>query len=130
MSNQSTTKQEPSSRIIASGIGSVFAFLFGWLPFVGPILGGGVAGYLRGSNRKESAIVGLMATVIASIPFLLIGAFVGFANVFQIVAGQHQNPGSAFLGFVIFIMLPLGYFYICGAIGGFIGAEFTDRNAP
>jgi len=124
--SQETTQtgdREPSGRWISALIGSIVSFLFGWFPIAGPILGGSFAGYLRGQNNKESAITGTIANVIASIPFFLFAIFGVFA---QITEG---TVGTLF-GWIILVGGSLAYFYGLGALGGWIGAEFSSRASP
>lgn len=122
-SGQSQQGKEPSGRLISALIGGLFSLFLGWIPFLGPIMGGGISGYLRGSNRKESVLVGTLANVLASIPFIL---FAAFGTVAQVVEGTVNT----FVGWVILMIVVLIYFYGCGAVGGLIGSEFTSRGEP
>lgn len=118
-----TSQREPSGRWIAAFIGSIVSFVLGWLPFVGPILGGGLAGYLRGQNNRESAITGTIANIIASIPFFFFAIFGVFAQILEGTVGT-------FVGWVFLVVISLTYFYGCGAVGGWIGSEFSNRAQP
>lgn len=123
--NQSshTSAREPSGRYTAAFVGSVVAFFVGLLPFVGPMIGGATAGYLRGPDKQESAIAGALATVLASVVYIGIMALVGLA---QVVEGA---PGNLVV-LIVSGSLPLVYFYACGAVGGFAGAAFSNRESP
>lgn len=118
-----TSQREPSGRWIAAFIGSIVSFVLGWLPFIGPILGGSLAGYLRGQNNRESAIAGTIAKIIASIPFFLFAIFGVFAQILEGTVGT-------FVGWIILVGGALIYFYGCGAVGGWIGSEFSNRAEP
>ena len=115
--------RDPSNRFTAAIIGSIPSFFFGWLPILGPMFGGFVAGYLRGQDKQESALTGTIANIIASIPFFLFAVFGVFA---QIVEGTVDT----FIGWVFLCVISLMYFYGCGAFGGWAGAAFSDRAEP
>jgi len=85
--------------------------------------GGILAGYLRGSDRNESALTGALATVLASTLYLGFMALVLLAN-------AAEGSGGGVLGTIILAVLSLGYFYGFGALGGVVGAGITNRNAP
>ncbi|SEG36467.1 DUF5518 domain-containing protein [Halobellus limi] len=118
-----TGNREPSGRLISAFIGSIAAFFLGWLPFLGPVIGGGISGYLRGKNNRESSLTGFFATVIASIPFILFAIFGVFAQVLEGTIGS-------FIGWMFAVVISMIYFYGCGTIGGYIGAEFSNRAEP
>ena len=113
--------REPSSRLKASFVGSIGAFFFGILPLVGPIIGGAMAGYLRGSDGAESALTGALATIIASIPLLLIAGLTGLT---AIVGGDSE----ALVSTILLVVLSGAYFYAFGALGGYIGSAFSNRE--
>jgi len=121
---------DPSSRILAAIVGGVISFLIGWIPVVGPIPGGAVAGYLRGDDVKESALTGLLANVLAAVPaILLAGLFLVLGGIGAAVDGD----GTAALGIFVWLLIFAGsflYFFGFGALGGAIGAKLTDRRAP
>lgn len=121
---------DPSGRYLSAFVGGVVSFVVGWIPVVGPAIGGGVAGYLRGSDTKESAISGLIANVLASIPMM------GLAALFLILGGIGAASDGAsdvalglFLWAVIFVA-SFVYFFALGAAGGALGAAVTNRRAP
>ncbi|WP_125919985.1 DUF5518 domain-containing protein [Haloparvum sedimenti] len=115
--------RDPSERYTAAIIGSVGSFFLGWVPFLGPMIGGMIGGYLRGPNNRESALVGILANVIASIPFVLFAAFGTFA---QVVEGTVDT----FVVWVIICVFAIAYFYGLGAFGGWVGAELSNRKEP
>ena len=122
---------EPSGRWISAFVGAVVSFFVGSIPFLGPVAGGAVAGYMRGSDTKESALTGTIANVLASIPLvLLFGLFMVFG-----VIGAASGPGGgeAALGLIVWLLIfgaSFLYFWGLGAVGGAIGASITDRRAP
>ncbi|WP_436931489.1 DUF5518 domain-containing protein [Halosimplex halobium] len=114
--------REPSSRFKAAFVGSIASFIFGILPIVGPMSGGLIAGFLRGSDGGESAFAGMLANIIASIPLLGLAVLVGVA---QIVEGVPENV----FGLALVTIFSCLYFYGFGALGGYIGSAFSNRSS-
>lgn len=82
---------------------------------LGPILGGGVAGYLE---EKEGLTVGALSGAIASLPIVLFLPIVGTALVFvpdALVVGL-----GLFAFFVVFV-ISLVVEAALGAVGGYLG---------
>lgn len=129
-SDNKQSQRTPSSRWKAAFVGSIAAIFFGWFPFLGPIGAGAVSGYLRGIDNKESAITGTLATVLASIPLVLLGLLFFTSAIVQLFTGEIDAAVGGILGTLIVLGLPLVYFYGCGMLGGYIGAEFSNRSAP
>ena len=123
---------EPSDRLMAALIGgAVSLFGGGILPLVGHIGGGVVAGYLRGSDGKESALIGGLSSFLASIPAVgLFGLILALGLFGSIADGDAAAGAGVFVIFGGIIVLILGFYVVCGLIGGYIGAEITDRRAP
>lgn len=121
---------DPTGRYLAAFVGAVVSFFLGWIPLVGPPIGGGVAGYLRGSDTRESALTGVLANVLASIPML------GLAFLFMLFGGVgvlSTGDGEAALGMVIWGLIFAGsflYFFVLGGLGGALGASLSSRRAP
>lgn len=121
---------EPSGRIIAGIAGGVAAFFLGWIPFLGPMLGGVVAGFLRGNDTLEGVLVGLLGTVLASIPaVLLVVLFLTFGGLGVLMEGNGEMA-VGFVGWILIFFVSFLYFYAFGAIGGAIGAAVSNRRAP
>lgn len=121
---------EPSSRVIAAVIGGVVTFFLGWIPLVGPIPGGVVAGYLRGADVRESTLTGLLANVLASIPgVVLVALFLILGGLGAVAEGNGEAAMGLALWLIIFV-LSFVYYYAFGALGGLIGAKITDRGRP
>lgn len=125
-----TTGSDPSGRYLSAFVGGVVSFVVGWVPVVGPAIGGGVAGYLRGSDTKESAISGLLANVLASIPMI------GLAALFLVLGGMgaaSDGASDVAIGLVLWAAIfaaSFAYFFALGAVGGALGAAATSRRAP
>jgi len=85
---------------------------------------------LRGVDNKESAIAGLLGTFLASIPLLLLAALFFAGAVVELLTGEIETAVGGVAGTIISLGIPLIYFYSCGALGGYIGAEFSNRSAP
>lgn len=121
---------EPSGRYLSAFVGGIVSFVVGWIPIVGPAIGGVVAGYLRGSDTKESAISGLIANVLAAIPMM------GLAVLFLILGGigaASEADSDVALGLFLWAVIFIAsfvYFFVLGAAGGALGAAITDRRAP
>lgn len=130
--HQDKAGEEPSSRWKAAIIGGVVSFFIGGFPFVGPVAGGAIAGYMRGSDTTESAITGTLANVLASIPLVLLGGLFLFLGVIG-AASSPGGSGDAALGLVVWLFIFLFgfvYFWGLGAVGGAIGASMSDKRAP
>jgi hypothetical protein len=120
----------PSGRYISGVVGALAAVFLGWLPLIGLIVGGAIAGYLRGSDNKESAISGLVAHGLASIPLM---AIIGFFFVFGGIGVVASGDGGAALGLFIWagiFVVGFVFYFVMGAIGGVIGAALTSRAEP
>jgi hypothetical protein len=128
--------------VISAVIGAVISFvagvflglipLFGLFlaPLFAPLSGGFAAGYLRGSDVRESALTGFLANVLASIPTaLLVGIFLLVGGISALTEGA----GEAALGLIVWLIIfavAFVMFYLMGALGGAIGAKVTDRGSP
>jgi len=129
-SGATNTSNEPSGRYLSAFVGGIVSFVVGWIPLIGPAAGGVVAGYLRGSDTKESAITGLVANVIAAIPMM------GLALLFMVlgcIGAAAGGEGDAALGLFVCAIIFLAsfvYFFVLGAAGGALGAAITNRDAP
>lgn len=124
------TGTEPVSRFSAVGIGAAVVLLSGFIfPVIGQLVGGMVSGYLRGCDRRESAITGGLAAALATTPGLLIV----FGFVLFLFSPLSFDPGSMLILFGIITIVYLGLILIAagiGALGGVIGATVTNRSAP
>lgn len=120
----------PSGRLIAAIAGGAVAFFIGIIPLLGPIGGGVVSGYLRGSDTKEGVLTGGLAGLIASIP----GALLAF--LFLVLGGVGaliEGNGEAALGLIVWIavfLVAIVYMIVFCGLGGAIGAAISNRRAP
>lgn len=125
--------EEPSGRWKAAIIGGVASFFLGWIPLVGPAIGGAIAGYLRGSDTKESAITGTIANVLASIPSMLLVVLFFVLGIVGAGSDPTMGGGEVVAGLLVWLIIfAVGfvYFWALGAIGGVVGASITDRRGP
>jgi len=104
-----TTPPASFSRSVTVLIGFFPSFLLMVIPILGPILGGGIAGYLRGQNSKEGSIVGALTNITAVSPFILFWLFIISGSIIEIIT----------------ISI---YVSICGAFGGAIAARHCKRG--
>lgn len=102
------------------------------LSFTGfsPLVGGGVAGYLQQSSRRNGAKVGALAGALAFIPFLLM-IVLGF-GVFLAVPVMHGGmglPGGVELLVLLLIVFPLAFVWNVGlgAVGGYLGTYLREE---
>ena len=111
-------------------LGAVVTVVLSFVPF-SPVLGGGVAGFLQGTDRRAGLRVGAVSGAVASIPILLvllaIAAFVPVG-----VAVGDVGLGLPIL--VILLLLTVFVFTIVygaglGALGGYVGAVGAERRA-
>lgn len=126
------TPSEPSGRYVASFVGGMIALFVGFvLPFIGQIAGGAVAGYLRGDDTTEGAIVGSLAGLVASIPAALVFfLLIVLGLVGSITGGDAAGGFAVVIVFGGILVFTVGAFVVLCAIGGLIGAAITDRPAP
>lgn len=130
LSDATSSSNDPSGRYLSAFVGGIVSFVVGWIPLVGPAAGGVVAGYLRGSDTRESAITGLIANVIAAIPMM------GLAILFMVLGGigaASDGGGDVALGLFVWALIFVAsfvYFFVLGAAGGALGAAATNRDAP
>lgn len=134
---------EPMSRLAATAIGvgiiipvtalvSILPGISAWLVFVGPLVGGGIAGYLRGNDMKESAKTGGLAGCVVASPALLIAGFFIYGPL-KVLFGDASAGGadyglSLLVGVFLLFVTVLGILF--AAVAGAIGSMVTDRNAP
>lgn len=122
---------EPTGRYVSALAGVAVMLFVGFVPVVGHGLGGFVAGYLRGSDNRESTITGGIAGALFVLPTVLAAGLIAVLGVFrQTILG---NAGDA-LGVAVLVAVALFVFVFgtaaVGAVGGFLGATATDRPAP
>jgi hypothetical protein len=103
-------------------LGAIVSIVASAIPF-SPVLGGGLAGFLTEGEEWEATKTGALSGVVASVPLVLVGAFV---TIGLLTTG---NSVVSFIGFVILatIAVSILYFTALSAIGGWIGARVAER---
>lgn len=108
-----------------AAIGAVVSLVTFFLPF-SPVIGGGVAGYLHGSDRTAGAKVGGLSGLLASIPGAVLATLI--ASIFVIVGpGQRSGLLVAFGVFLVALLFAALYGGALGAVGGFVGAYLNEE---
>lgn len=123
MSKNETALREPSSRFTAAFICFIILFFFGWFPLAGPLIGGTITGYLRGPDKQESVLTSVIAAVFASALFLMLTFLIGIGAI-------AEGDVAGLLGWIVIAGISLVYFYGLAALGGYIGAAFSNRERP
>lgn len=147
--NESTnsTNAEPGrsrSGFVNALLGAVVMTVFSWIPFA-PVVGGALSGYLEAGERhrtqpasRRGLRVGALAGVLATIPAVLVLAFVGSivtVGWFGMSMGGGMGPRVS-LGlpvfawvFAVFVLVfALVYHVGLSALGGWLGAELATRE--
>jgi hypothetical protein len=134
----------PRSGLVNALLGAVVMTVFSWIPFA-PVVGGALSGYLEadevratGSASGRGIRVGGLAGVLATIPAVLVLAFVGSivtAGWFGMSTSAGMGPGVSLglplfaLGFAtIVLIVALVYHVALSALGGWLGAELADSD--
>lgn len=89
---------------------------------LGPILGGGVAGYLE---RQDGPTVGAFSGVIASLPLALL---VLFAGAFFLFIPEQLLAGVGILVAIVAFVLILVVSALLGALGGYLGVYVRSET--
>lgn len=101
------------------------------IPFLFEFGGGALAGYLRGDDPREGALVGGLIGLVVSLP--LVAIFVAIGGVFWLILVLEAQVILALL-----VLLFTGFmvvFYVVYHVGivmagGVVGAAVSDRSAP
>jgi len=125
-------------------LGAVVMTVFSWIPFA-PVVGGALSGYLEAGEQhatnsasRRGVRVGALAGVLATIPAVLVLAFVGSivtVGWFGMRMGGGMGPGFS-LGLPVFawgiatliLVFALVYHVGLSALGGWLGAELAARE--
>ena len=100
-------------------IGGIASILLAFVPF-SPVLGGVVAGYLQGGDRRAGLRVGAYSGVVAAIPFALILVFA--VAVFGVFLSFGSGSGAVLLLFVLLALVVAAVYTVAlGAVGGWLG---------
>lgn len=118
--SSATDDREPvhdSTLLINAVIGGIVGIVFSFVLF-SPVIGGGVAGYLEGTDTRDGMLTGAVSGLIMLIPLISIGFFISVLMV-GMVGGPVYLLG--FFGSFILLLVAL-YTVGLGALGGFLGA--------
>jgi hypothetical protein len=110
-------------------LGAVVTIVLSFVPF-SPVLGGGVAGFLQGTDRRAGLRVGAVSGAVASIPILLVLlAIAAFVPVGVAVGDVGLGlPILAILILLTMFVLTIVYGAGLGALGGYVGAVGAERR--
>lgn len=119
------------SLLVNGFLGGVVAVLLAFLPF-STVLGGVLAGYLQGPDRRAALKAGALAGAVALLPLLLV-AFLA-AGFLVIVPVSPGGPGPRFGVFFVLLALTvvgvLGIYTVGGgALGGYVGSYLSEERA-
>jgi len=109
-------------------LGGVVAVLLAFLPF-STVLGGAVAGYLQGPDRRASMKAGALAGLVALVPLVLLAFLVaGFLVIVPVSPGGPGPDPRLFLTVAgITILGILGIYTVGGgALGGYVGSYLKE----
>lgn len=113
-----------SNALIGAVVTIVMSFVLGPL---GPVLGGGVAGYLE---ETDGLAVGALSGVIASLPIVLLLPIVGTALVF---VPDAPVVGLGLFALMVVFVVTLLIGAALGAVGGYLGvyvrSELTQSGS-
>lgn len=118
------------SLLVNALLGGVAAVLLAFLPF-STVLGGALAGYLQGPDRRAGLKAGALAGVVAFLPLVLVAFLVlGFFVIVPSDPGG-PGPGAGFVGFLVAFVLTAGsilgiYTVGGGALGGYVGSYLKE----
>ncbi|WP_126664068.1 DUF5518 domain-containing protein [Haloterrigena salifodinae] len=123
-----------SGRTLANAIvGAIVGVVLSFIP-LSPVIGGGTAGFLEGSNARQGAVAGALAGAIAFLPvagFAMLGLGVlGFGM--GVVAAPIEGFAIAALAIVGFGLILFLYTVGLSLLGGYLGAllarEYPDQR--
>jgi hypothetical protein len=109
-------------------LGGVVAVLLAFLPF-STVIGGGVAGYLQGPDRRAGMKAGALAGLVALVPLLLLAFLVvGFLVIVPVSPGGPGPGPRLFLTVAgIAVVGVLGIYTVGGgALGGYVGSYLKE----
>ncbi|NUB91115.1 DUF5518 domain-containing protein [Haloterrigena sp. SYSU A121-1] len=118
----SAADKSGSSTAINALIGAAAGVILSFVPF-STLLGGAIAGYLEGGDRRNGLRVGTIAGVIMLIPMALMGMFAMF------VLGIGYTGAPIAFGIMAIFMLIMSALYTVGlsAVGGYLGIYLKDE---
>lgn len=110
-------------------LGAIVTVVLSFVPF-SPVLGGGVAGFLQGTDRRAGLRVGAVSGAVASVPILLVILAIAFFIPLGVAVGDVGVglPVLAILFLLTVLVLTLVYGAGLGALGGYVGAAVAERR--
>lgn len=123
-----TADGSSNGTLVNALVGAVVTVVTAFLPF-SPVLGGAVAGYLQGADRRTGLRVGAYSGLVVSIPaFLLVVLAVTVFVAFPV--GVPARGAVAVLVFAVVIgLVVVAYFAGLSALGGYVGAAIAEDRA-
>lgn len=122
-----------SRTIINAIIGAIVGVVLSFLPF-STVIGGVVAGFLEGPNKRDGMIVGALAGAITFVPIAGMAALMIGVLGFEMSVAAAPTEGFAVAVFVILLLTLFLLVYTVGLslLGGYLGAvlarEYPDRR--
>ncbi|GAA0679880.1 DUF5518 domain-containing protein [Natronoarchaeum mannanilyticum] len=106
-------------RIVLAVVGAVVSAVTSFVPF-SPLVGGGVAGYVRRGSSGDALRIGALAGIALAAPYALLLVF---------LAGGAFAANAVTLGLLIVAMLAISsaITVVLSAIGGYAGSAIADR---
>lgn len=121
-----STPSEGNSLLFDALIGALVSVVLFFLPVVGTVVGGAVAGYLY---RTDGLKVGALSGLLSAVPFVAL-AVLG-VSLFAIVPVGTSTVGPALMFVLMFVVLLLVVGAVnaaFGALGGYLGVYLrSDR---
>jgi small-conductance mechanosensitive channel len=117
-----------SGTLTSAFVGAVVSVVASFVP-VSPILGGGVAAYLRKGDSNESIRVGAISGLMAAAPLVVIVTMVfGFLSIIPLAGGEPMGTVFFWVLLVFGAGMILVYTVALSALGGFVGHEVLDHQ--
>ena len=130
---EATATEQPPSTLVNALLGAVVGVVFGFIPF-STVIGGGVAGYLQGPDRRAGLRVGAIAGGLMTIPLalsLVLG--LGFFTLATVSPGGSAGlPGVVGIVVILVVVVIVAGLYTVGgaALGGYLGAYLKEDRMP
>lgn len=104
-------------------LGALVTVAAAFVPF-SPVLGGGVAGYLRAGDAASAVRTGALAGVLATVPVLVVYA----AITWTLLGTGSGLTGLIALVFAVSLLVSVAYVTVLSAVGGYLGDLMLGRN--
>jgi fatty acid desaturase len=115
------------SRLLSAIVGAVVTVVLSFIP-LSAVVGGAVAGYLRGGDREEGLRVGALSGVVAAVPIVLLLALaiVGFG--FIAIANGPRFGLALVAVFILGAVLVVAFVAGLSALGGYLAVLLVDGS--